>query len=561
MDEFIVHNLKEAVMQVESKYGLLWQDHYILESQLVPDGSMRVIIREVDEEQLKVDIEDIIKSLDEDLMIDDNEVNSVVEKIIEEYKDYDISVEVSEDEMKAFLTIKPNSEKTKIKREELLEFLSGENIVFGIKEKVLDRICLGCIDRSIESILIAQGKYPVASVDSRVDYLFPKDGFIKLEEEIEGSKINYARRKKIFQCREFDILIEKKPGIQGVDGITVFGKKIPVGKFKDINLCQFIENSETVQISEDNNLLIAKCDGQPYMTKYGKVEVRKVFVVNKSIDYSVGDIEFDGSVIIHGDVEIPFEVHAKGDILIDGMVRNTVVTSEGNIFIKGGVSGVGKAKIECRGSLTTSHLNNVTVIVDGNCISEDYILNSVVYSGDNIVIHGRGLFSGGALFARNNISMKVAGSQAGVKTTISAGIRYMKMIEEYKRNSKVISLMEKINELKTADLKITRQIKMAETQQKRERLSVLQAKIRLAKQKYIELIEKTESTGKTTQSTEEKKRLPSVIISKQVFFGIIIQIYGEKIKIISELGPSQFSYESEERKICTLPFKPHQGLH
>ena len=165
---------------------------------------------------------------------------------------------------------------------------------------------------------------------------------------------------------------------------------------------------------------------------------------------------------------------------------------------------------------TSYFLNNVTIITDGNCISRDYILNSNVYAGDNIVVHGRGTVTGGALFAENNISVKIAGSVGGVKTLLAVGINYDRMKENYKTNLRISAVLEKVKELTTADSKILEQIKKVDTDIKRQQLTRLLAKVRLAKKKYFDLIEKLQNQKiKTTK--KNKQFIPKIIISKACF--------------------------------------------
>jgi uncharacterized protein (DUF342 family) len=551
MFEFEAVDMKTAFETLENKYGINWHEHYYIETEIKEDTFIKVTVNEVSNNDMPLKWDDVNQIISKELILDDKEVDTVVDEIMEAYNEIEITVEISEDEMKASVDIKPGSLKDRIKKKDIYDLFQQENIVFGIKDDVIDTLCQTEITHLISSLIVAEGRFPTSSKDSQIEFKFPKNGYIENSEKPD-SKIDYAKRKKIFQCKKGDILVRKSPGVQGIDGTTVTGNKIISEKFKDINLRQLIGNPNTLNLSEDKNVIQALYPGQAYLSDFGKIHIRKIFIVNETLDYSVGDIEFDGSVIIHGDVELPFEVHAKGDIYIEGVVRNTVITSEGSIFIKGGVSGNGNAKIECKKDFTSYFLSNVTIITDGNCISRDYILNSNVYAGDNIVVHGRGTVTGGALFAENNISVKTAGSLGGVKTHLAVGMNHDKMKENYKNNLRISAVLEKIKELTTADSKILEQIKKIDTDIKRQQLTRLLAKVRLAKKKYFDLIKKFQNQ-KIKTIRKNKQFIPKIIISKYVFLGVVIQIYNEKVKLPAELGPTEFTYLFEKKQIGAKP--------
>jgi len=554
--KFESKSMDEVFETLEARFGENWDDAYFIKTEYDNSGFISVLVTPIDSNTINWDnVKDMVEK---DIILEDDEIASTVDELMSEFNSIKVSVTISDDAMSAYLSVLPGSLKERLSEKALYELLNTENVVYGIHHEKIEKLCSFVITEPFEKILIAEGKHPTKSHDAKIDYLFPADGFITLnEKENEKEKVDFSKRKRIFQCKKEDLLLKKTAGIQGIDGMTVTGRKIPAEHYQDINLLQFIGNKHTLSLTEDKMGIKAMADGQPYLTSIGKIHIRKVFIVNHNLDYSVGDVEFDGSVIIHGDVDVPFQVHAKGDIFIDGVVRNTFISGESNITIQGGVSGTGKGHVECQKDLTVSFLNNVTVIVDRNCISKDYILNSVVYAGENIVIHGRGTVSGGSLMAGNKIGLKVAGSVGGVKTMLAAGINYQRRKEDVKRNMQISDLLHKAGLLSSAMARLYEQLKITESKEKQLELTNLLAKIKLTKKKYMTMIKNIREAPYSKEAEnpyhKERKVIPSISISEHAYLGLSIQIYSEFVKLPSEIGPTEFRFSFDDRKLKARP--------
>ena len=557
MVEFSADSMEEVMERMEEKYGDDWYDKYSIDTNAVSGGAISVKVLPL--KSAHVNWDEVDELVEKELIIEDTEIEETYEELMSQFSELKIVVSVDSDEMKAFLSIYPGSLKEQITYSVLKEELEKAGVVYGIDEDILKKLTDIDIEESMENILIAQGKSPTPSSDTTIKFLFPKDGYIKIKKSAKET-INYSKTREIFQCQKDDKLVERIPGTQGEDGITVTGNPLPAQPSKDINLKQLIGNERAVELSTDQKFLLARKKGQPYLSDLGKIHIREVFIVNKSIDYSVGDIVFDGTVIIHGDVDTPFEVHAKGDILIEGLVRDTRVFGGGFINIMGGASGRGNGVIECKKSLTAKYLNNITIFADEDCISNDYILNSKVYSGGNIIIHGRSIVTGGVLMAEQNISVKVAGNIAGAKTVLGCGIKYNRIKEEQKRNLKVGELLRKLGKISSAMEELRLRLKRCTEKEEQISITKKMAKLKLAKKKYFTTIKNIQSSRIQPPPSQEKKKdksgkkKPTIYILEHGYPGTIIQIHAEKVKLPAEIGPTQFRYMFDKKKIAAKPY-------
>ena len=88
-------------------------------------------------------------------------------------------------------------------------------------------------------------------------------------------------------------------------GIDIFGNKID---FLPVNA--FFQVGNNITISEDKLSLIANIDGCLFI-KSGVLHVDDVYQIRGDVDFHTGNIDFNGDVIIGGDVKSGFQIISK----------------------------------------------------------------------------------------------------------------------------------------------------------------------------------------------------------------------------------------------------------
>src|SRR3989337_3906570 len=86
-----------------------------------------------------------------------------------------LSIKVSDDLMKVYLTVKPSTqEDIDINSDDVLKILQSKNVSFGIKEEIikntLDKVKQEL--NSMENVLIAEGSQAINGEDGRLEFLF-----------------------------------------------------------------------------------------------------------------------------------------------------------------------------------------------------------------------------------------------------------------------------------------------------------------------------------------------------------------------------------------------------
>jgi uncharacterized protein (DUF342 family) len=127
-------------------------------------------------------------------------------------------------------------------------------------------------------------------------------------------------------------------------------------------------------------------------------------------------------VVIRGNVVTGFEVKAVGNIEVVGVVEAaTLVSTEGNIVLVGGVQGAGRAEITAAGDVTAKFIESCKVNAGGN-ITSDSIMKSHVRCDGTVTVAGKnGLLVGGSLVAGDKLVAQMIGSPMGTLTDIEVG--------------------------------------------------------------------------------------------------------------------------------------------
>ncbi|MFD1037960.1 FapA family protein [Virgibacillus byunsanensis] len=143
--------------------------------------------------------------------------------------------------------------------------------------------------------------------------------------------------------------------------------------------------------------------------------------MDESLSLKNGNLDFVGSITIHGDVPTGYTVNAKGDIKIYGMVEAATLTAGGSIFISEGLAGLQKGYIKAVEDIHVGYINQGIVYAGSNIYVESSITHSQCVAKNHIYCQ-RGNIIGGTLSAGKSIEAKDIGNRLSSKTEIIFGI-------------------------------------------------------------------------------------------------------------------------------------------
>ncbi len=333
--------------------------------------------------------------------------------------DYDskVSLEVSTDEMKSYVTVTaPILSGRILEIEEISELLEGRDVVFGIMQDKIESI----FEKELYNVpvLVAEGKSPKPGSNARVEYKFHTDKTDFKFEEDETGRIDYKSLDLVQNVVAGQVLAVKIPSAEGSPGRTVTNNRIEASDGEDIPF----EAGKSTILSENGLEIIAQIAGRALVIG-GVVSVDPIYEVKGDVDLNVGNIIFLGTVVVKGNINDGFTVKAAGNIEVKGSIFKAEVESDNEIIVGQGIIGKEGGMVKAGSNVFAKFVENANIKAGNDIIIKEEILHSKVDGGGRIICHGKkGMVLGGRIRAGYEISAKYLGSTAYTDTYLEAGV-------------------------------------------------------------------------------------------------------------------------------------------
>jgi uncharacterized protein (DUF342 family) len=375
-------------------------------------------------------------------------------------------IEISNDRMEAFIIFnEPINDGAKLDEIGIIKALEAGGILNYNNEVVKTLAIHKVYDRKYS---IAKGSPPINGKDGYLQYHFNNENLRPKPKILEDGRVDFRQLGLLRLCERGDILVTSVPSSSGEDGRDVTGNVVPytVGRAP-----QPIPAGKNTYISEDGLYLIADESGQ-IIIQQGKIMVSPCLEVQGNVDNSTGDIDFNGQVVIAGNVITGFTVKAVGNIEVHGVCEGAHLITQADIVIGRGAQGMDRARLEAGGSITAKFIEGCTVDAGGNIIA-DSILNCTVTCGEDVILSGkRGLLTGGKLIAGNKVIAKTIGSPMGTTTIIEVGNRPSAVLGLRELNAEYDKLRKEFEKVDQAATLLTAQQKKGTLSDDRKQLLI-----------------------------------------------------------------------------------------
>ncbi|MBO8138726.1 MAG: DUF342 domain-containing protein [Desulfotomaculum sp.] len=232
--------------------------------------------------------------------------------------------------------------------QEIYQRLQESEVKYGINYGLLHEIV---IKQSEGRFLIASGKKPIPPEDDQIVVLFTEDITLNTLKDSSNIKIDINSIKSVPSVESGALLAVKKPGKEGIPGISVTGQPILPREPEKIEL---LAGEGTVLINEGNAVIASK-PGRPIIRR-GKnrwlVAIEDCLVVYGDVDISTGNQIFKGSIKIMGNVQDCLKVHAGGRIDIAGYCSKSEIIAMEHIKVKNIINSTVQAGIKSKHFVT-----------------------------------------------------------------------------------------------------------------------------------------------------------------------------------------------------------------
>ncbi|HWT76160.1 MAG TPA: FapA family protein [Mobilitalea sp.] len=437
------------------------------------------------------------------------------------YQDEYIALEISEDRMYAKGRFyPPSNDGMLMTKEDIISQLVKHGVKYGVDEMILN---IFLKDRKYcTDYILAKATPAIQGHDAVITYHFNTDLTLKPKRNEDGS-VDFHQLDMISHCRKDDLLATLTPVDTGKPGIDVYGTIIRPAKVNN----RILRHGNKIHLSEDGLQMFSDVDGHVTLTD-GRVFVSDTYEIPADVDTSTGDIEYEGNVVVKGNVITGFAVRARGDIEVHGVVEGAYLEAGGQIVLRRGMQGMNKGILRANGNIISKFIENSEVIA-GGYVSTESILHSKVSAKGDIVVGGRrGFVTGGEIRSGSMISVKTAGSQMGTATLLEVGID-PKITEEFRElEKKLASMMSDKDRLAQAVLLFRKKLEMGAqiTNEKKEYLKqitqnniILETQIKDARKRYDELkIEMEANSSGMIKIQEAVFPGTKIVISNVIYF-------------------------------------------
>ncbi len=333
-----------------------------------------------------------------------------------------IKVHIEDNKLRAFIRIPaPLEPDFSLKYDDIAKILSDCKIVYGIKEANIRKALQE--KQWEQQILAAEGIAPVEGRDAELIYEYQINGGGDWSNLQNAAFVDFHNLNLVKNVKKGDLLVRKIPLNPSSDGVDVLGSPLIPAAPKDIPL----PKGKNTSADEAAQCLYADIDGHVSILD-GKVTITEIYTVTGDIDYSCGNIDFVGTVIVNGNVNPGFKIYAGGDIEVKGSVNSAEVKAQGNIMVQGGITGGMKARVVAGESIAARFIENAFVEAGENVLVKEAIIQSQVKAGKSIkVTNNKAIIVGGLIQAGELVESRVLGSQLATQTLIEVGVNpYLK---------------------------------------------------------------------------------------------------------------------------------------
>lgn len=330
-----------------------------------------------------------------------------------------IQITLSDDKLNAYLQFMMVPDSFIITVEQLHEVIRKQNVVFGINFAHLIEVAKDPKSYMYTRTVIASGTKPIDGRNGSIKYVFDMNAAPQKPLQLEDGTVNYKELVTISNVKKDQIIGQRYLATEGTPGKSITGEILMPIQGKEARF----KLGKNVYLDQDGMAVYAAIDGMVTKTDRDKINVFPVYEVNGDLDYSIGNIDFVGTVVIRGNVQPGFKIKAEGDIRITGGVEAAELEASGSIDIAAGILGQNKAKIKAGSDIRSSFIQDALVESGNNITVSQSIMHSTIRAHNTVNCLGaRGLIVGGTIQAGERVMCRTIGNAMSTATVVEVGV-------------------------------------------------------------------------------------------------------------------------------------------
>ena len=330
---------------------------------------------------------------------------------------------------------------------ELEQYVKNHGVIYGLQTDALVNIANEPKTYFYSQTVIAQGNPASNGEDGSIRFSYDMKEEQYRPVELESGNIDFKEITQLKNVTRGQLIAERIEAKAGIEGKSVTGEEIACKNGKEA----YFKLGKNVVVNPEKTALYAAIDGLITLTDKNKINVFPVFEVNGDVDYSIGNIDFIGTVVIRGNVLTGFKVKAAGDIRVIGGVEGAELESSGSIEVTGGILASNKGYIRAGKNVKSTFIQDGNVSAAEDVLVSQSIMHSHVRAGRNVVCSGtKGLIVGGTIQAGERVIARNIGNTMSTATAIEVGVRPELRGELLELRAQVKALSENLDKTEKA---------------------------------------------------------------------------------------------------------------
>mgnify|MGYP006273394533 CR=1 FL=1 len=265
--------------------------------------------------------------------------------------------------------------------------------------------------------VVAEAVPPTHGRDGRVEWTVDdqrRDQRAEDRARDDDAAVDYRSLSAYILVKPSQVLGVLHPATPGEDGRDVTGQTLPAKPGREFKL----QVNESILIDASGQL-IAQDEGVLFR-EGGKAEIRRLLEIPGSVDFTTGNVDFNGDVIVQRGVRDRFLVKATGTARVMGLIEAAMIDVEQDLEARGGFAGRERGNARVGRHLVAKYLDNVQGQVHGDLKVDREVINCELTVHENVACPS-GSIIGGRLCVSGRIEVASLGSGAGVATDLIVG--------------------------------------------------------------------------------------------------------------------------------------------
>jgi uncharacterized protein (DUF342 family) len=201
---------------------------------------------------------------------------------------------------------------------------------------------------------------------------------------------------------------------EGTDGRDVTGRTIAANAGR-----AFPATLDESVLKLADGRVLAQMDGRLCFDGK-KLWIDPVLDLKGGVDFSTGNIDFEGDVVIHRDIRDRFTVRATGDVTIEGLIDASHIDCAGNLTARRGVAGRDEGTLDVGGDAHIGYIDRTRGHIGGSLyLTRELMHSTIAIAGDLVSDHG--VVIGGRVAVRGDARVADLGAESEAPTEFRLG--------------------------------------------------------------------------------------------------------------------------------------------